>query len=85
MCLAFTYRHSRTRDHNRVRDGVVDLILNRAVGRPTAGHSDAPHSCLNSANGAFAQSFKVRLIKFRLPWQAKGRAHDRIRTHAKFC
>src|ERR1700680_354849 len=39
MCLAFTYRHSRTRDYNRVRDGVVDLILNRSVGRPTGVRS----------------------------------------------
>jgi hypothetical protein len=60
VCLAFTYKHSRTRDHNRVRDGVVDLILNRSVGRPTAGHAYAPHSCLDSANGEFSPSFKVR-------------------------
>lgn len=59
VCRARAHRHSRTRDHDRIREGIVDLILNRSIGSPTAGHSYGPHSCLDSANGKFMQSLKV--------------------------
>jgi hypothetical protein len=36
--LALADRHSRTRDHHCVHYRVVDLILNRPIGSPAAGH-----------------------------------------------
>jgi hypothetical protein len=59
MGLAFARRQSRARKIHRIRDGVVDLILNRAVGRPTAGHSDAPHLRFDRINGAFKRKFQM--------------------------